>query len=95
MHGVGAPTQPNGYEPNQPPAEHSAEVFALNISRFLLHGYQDGYFQRLALITSPEFLGVLCSVLDSRLTMVVINEIDKDYAQCGSGELSKRLQVAA
>lgn len=95
MHGVGAPTQPNGYEPNQTPAEHNAEVFARNISRFLLHGYQDGHFQRLALIASPEFLGVLRSVLDSRLMTIVINEIDKDYTQCSSGELSKRLQAAA
>ena len=94
-HSVGAPTQPSGYEPNQTPAEHNAEVFARNISRFLLHGYQDGHFQRLALIASPEFLGVLRSVLDKRLVEVVVNEINKDYTRCSPRELSAHLQAAA
>jgi protein required for attachment to host cells len=94
-HSVGAPTQPSGYEPNQTPAEHSSEVFARNISRYLLHGYQDGHFQRLALIASPEFLGLLRSVLDPRLVDVVINEINKDYTRCSPRELSAHLQTAA
>lgn len=94
-HNVGAPTQPSGYEPHQTPSEHNAELFARNISRFLLHGYQDGHFQRLALVASPEFLGVLRSVLDPRLTAVVINEINKDYTRCSPDELSERLQAAA
>jgi len=94
-HGVGAPTQPSGYEPNQTPAKHSAEVFARNISRFLLHGYQEGRFQRLALIASPEFLGVLRSVLDPRLIEVVTSEINKDYTRCSLRELSVHLQAAA
>lgn len=93
-HSVGAPTQPSGYEPNQTPAEHGAELFARNISRFLLHGYQDGHFQRLALIASPEFLGVLRSVLDPRLLDVVTNEINKDYTRCNSRELSAHLRAA-
>jgi protein required for attachment to host cells len=95
VHSVGAPTQPSGYQPNQTPAEHSTEVFARNVSRFLLHGYQDGHFQRLVLVASPEFLGVLRSVLDPRLEEVVINEINKDYTRCSPRELSAHLQAAA
>jgi protein required for attachment to host cells len=94
-HNTGAATQPSGYEPHQTPAEHNAELFARNICRFLLHGYQDGHFQRLALIASPEFLGVLRAVLDPRLTEVVINEINKDYTRCSPSELSQHLQAAA
>lgn len=94
-HSVGAPTQPSGYQPNQTPAEHNVEVFARNISRFLLHGYQDGHFQRLALIASPEFLGVLRAVLDARLMDVVTYEINKDYTQCSGQELFAHLQSQA
>lgn len=95
VHSVGAPTQPSGYEPNQTPSEHSAELFARQVSRYLLHGYQDGHFQRLALIASPEFLGVLRSVLDARLKGVVVNEINKDYTRCSPNELSAHLRAAA
>ena len=94
-HGVGAPTQPSGYQPNQTPAEHGAEVFARDISRFLLHGYQDGHFQRIVLMASPEFLGVLRSVLDARLLDVVTSEINKDYTRCNTQELSAHLQSQA
>lgn len=94
-HSVGAPTQPSGYQPHQTPAEHNAELFARNVSRFLLHGYQDGHFQRLALIASPEFLGVLRSVLDPRLGEVVISEINKDYTRCNTNELSEHIKAAA
>lgn len=94
-HSVGAPTQPSGYQPHQTPAEHNAELFARDVSRFLLHGYQDGHFQRLALIASPEFLGVLRAVLDKRLLDVVINEINKDYTRCSPRELSDHIKAAA
>lgn len=95
VHSVGAPTQPSGYEPNQTPAEHNAEIFARNTSRFLLHGYQDGHFQRLTIVASPEFLGVLRSVLDPRLKEVIISEINKDYTRCTPHELTEHLQAAA
>lgn len=94
-HSVGSPTQPSGYQPNQTPAEHYTELFARNVSRFLLHGYQDGHFQRLILMSSPEFLGVMRSVLDARLMAVVISEINKDYTQCSAQELSAHLQSQA
>jgi protein required for attachment to host cells len=94
-HSVGAPTQPSGYQPNQTPAEHNTELFARNVSRFLLHGYQDGHFQRLVLIASPEFLGVLRSILDSRLLDVVTIEINKDYTQYSTQKLSALLQSQA
>lgn len=94
-HNVGAPTQPNGYQPNQTPSEHYTELFARNISRFLLHGYQDGHFQRIVLMASPEFLGVLRSILDKRLLDVVTHEINKDYTRCTTKELSAHLQSQA
>lgn len=94
-HSVGAPRQPSGYQPNQTPAQHHTELFARHVCRVLLHGYQDGRFQQLALIASPEFLGVLRSLLDPRLRAVVNVEINKDYTQCSANELIERLQAQA
>jgi protein required for attachment to host cells len=92
-HSVGAPTQPSGYQPNQSPAEHHTELFARDVSRFLLHGYQDGHFQRLVLIASPEFLGVLRAVLHDRLVSVVTGEINKDYTHCSLDELAEHIHA--
>ncbi|HEY6529670.1 MAG TPA: host attachment protein [Cellvibrionaceae bacterium] len=94
-HSVGAPTQPSGYQPNQSPAEHYTELFARDVSRFLLHGYQDGNFQRLVLIASPEFLGVLRKVLHDRLVSVISTEINKDYTHCSVDELAEHIHSHA
>lgn len=94
-HNVGAPRQPSGYQPNQTPSEHHAELFARHICRTLLHGYQDGRFQQLALVASPEFLGILRSLLDARLMAVVSMEINKDYTHCTASELQDHLKSQA
>lgn len=94
-HSVGAPTQPSGYEPHQTPAEHNSELFAREVSAYLLQGLQDGKFQRLTIVASPEFLGVLRGILDHRLVAVISNEINKDYTRCSPQELSQHLKAAA
>lgn len=92
VHSVGAPTQPSGYQPNQTPAEHHAEVFARSISRYLLNAYHNGQFMQLALVASPEFLGVLRKVLDSKLLALVAVEINKDYTAFSHKELFAQIQ---
>lgn len=80
-HGVGAPTQPSGYEPNQTPAEHHAEVFARRLVEFLKKGYHANSFEKLYLFAAPEFLGVLRQLLDTNLNSKVTMQIDKDYTK--------------
>lgn len=86
-HSVGAPTQPSGYQPHQSPAEHSTELFAREVSAYLLQGHQQGRFRNLVLIASPEFLGMLRKQLDSDLSALVSLEINKDYTRVGPNEL--------
>jgi protein required for attachment to host cells len=94
-HSVGAPTQPSGYEPNQTPAEHNSELFARKISQYLTEALDAGRFQRLALVASPEFLGVLRSTLDSRLTAIIDKEVNKDYTHYNLHELTNKLLTVA
>jgi len=92
-HSVGAPRPQSGYEPNQTPDEHQAELFARNVAGFLLQARQEGRFQQLILIASPEFLGVLRKQLDPQVASAVTLEINKDYTQFRSDQL--RDQIAA
>ncbi len=92
IHSVGAPTQPSGYQPNQTPAEHHAELFARSISRYLMNAYHNGQFMQLALVASPEFLGVLRQTLDNQLMALVSVEINKDYTGSSPEELLSRIQ---
>lgn len=91
-HGSGSVTQPSGYEPNQAPEEHQTELFARNINGFLLDAFQAGRFQKLALIASPEFLGLLRQRLDPHLTAAIAIEINKDYTHLDHRKLQETLQ---
>ncbi|HSX52235.1 MAG TPA: host attachment protein [Cellvibrio sp.] len=96
-HGVGAPTQPSGYEPNQTPAQHHAEVFARRLVDFLKKGYNANSFEKLYLFAAPEFLGVLRHLLDSNLNSLIVLQVDKDYTKVTTAQLRELIaaQVAA
>lgn len=87
QHSVGQATQPSGYEPNQSPGEHHAEMFARNVAAFLLRSHQQGLFKTLILTASPEFLGTLRSVMDLSLHATIVKEVDKDYTRFKGKEL--------
>ena len=92
-HGVGAPTQPSGYQPNQSPAEHQTEIFARNLADFLVRAQREGRFRRLILVASPEFLGVVRTLLDPALDAVPRLEINKDYTHFNAEELRERINA--
>lgn len=94
-HGTAAPTQPNGYQPNQPPDEHQTELFARDLAGFLLTGLHEGRYRRLMLSASPKFLGVLRQVIDPRVKAAVGLEINQDYTQFSVHELPEKLAAHA
>ena len=94
-HGVGAPTQPSGYEPHQTPAQHHVELFARRIADFLKKGYNANSFQRIYLFASPEFLGVLRKLLDSNLSSLIVHQADKDFTNLGPHELRGLIKTQA
>ena len=91
-HSVGQPTQPSGYQPNQTPAQHAAELFARDVARFLVEAHDQGRFARLCLVASPEFLGVLRREVAPKLQSAVSLEIDKDYTHDTPAVLLDRLK---
>ncbi len=93
IHNVGAATPNKMYEPPQTPDKHSAELFARDIASYLLQGYQEGRFQQLSLVVSPQFLGMLRKLLDPQLESVVRLEINKDYTHFSPQQLLEQIQA--
>jgi protein required for attachment to host cells len=92
IHNVGGPVPNKTYEPPQTPQEHETELFARSVAGFLLQAYREGKFQRLSLIASPQFLGVLRKLLDPAVQSAVDTEINKDYTHFGAPQLREQLE---
>lgn len=92
-HKVGAPRTSSGYQPNQTPDAHQTELFARDVAAFLLQSHQQGKFQQLSLVASPQFLGVLRKLLDPQLASVVKLEINKDYTQLSAQQLLAQIHA--
>ena len=88
---AGAPS--SQYEPNQTPAEHETELFAKDISHFLLKAQQEGRYQSLVISASPQFLGSLRQNLDQHVKAVIKQEFNKDYTQVPVHQLREQLQA--
>lgn len=93
IHNVGGATPTKTYEPAQTPEAHQAELFARDIAKFLLHGYQQGRFQQLSLVVSPQFLGMLRKLLDPQLESVLTLEINKDYTSFSPRQLLEQVKT--
>ena len=92
-HGTGGALPGSQYEPQTTPEQHNAEIFAKDISGFLLKAQRDGKFQKLALVASPKFLGQLRAVLDPQLKNLVCFEINKDYTHSTGKELQEQIKA--
>lgn len=93
IHNTGGQTPNKLYEPAQTPDAHQAELFARDIAGYLLQAYNEGRFQQLSLVVSPQFLGMLRKLLDPQLESVVSLEIDKDYTQFSPQELLEQVKA--
>jgi protein required for attachment to host cells len=89
---AGAPN--SQYEPNQTPAEHETELFAKDLSQYLLKAQQEGRYQSLVISASPQFLGTLRNNLDAHVKAVIKQEFNKDYTQVPVHQLREQLQAA-
>lgn len=93
IHNTGGALPNSQYEPQQTPDERQSEAFAKDIVGYLKSGLQDGSFQQLDLIASPEFLGLLRKQMDKQLSDVVNLELNKDYTNLSAKELREQLQA--
>jgi len=88
---AGAPNKQ--YQPAQTPAQHANEIFAKDVSQFLLKAQQEGRYQQLVISASPEFLGTLRQNLDPQIQKLVKAEFNKDYTHSNPQQLREQLQA--
>lgn len=81
------------YEPAQTPAQHATDLFAKDVARYLLKAHQEGRYREIALVASPQFLGVLRQQLDPQLERLVSVEINKDYTELSTEQLHEKIQA--
>ena len=90
-HSVGRPTTGSDYQPNLTPHQVEARKFAQEIATFLDEAHNAGRFDKLCVVASPEFMGLLRDKLGTRMGKVERVEITKDYTRDSPQQLRERL----
>lgn len=68
------------------PLVHEHQVFAQEVCELLRKGFDEGAFENVALIASPDFLGEIRLSLTDQVKTRVVNSIDKDIASVDDKE---------
>jgi protein required for attachment to host cells len=89
--GAGAPNKQ--YEPNQTPVERATEMFAKDISQFLMKSHEEGLYDQIVLSASPQFLGTLRMNFDPHIKALIKTEVNKDYTHVASNQLREQLHA--
>jgi protein required for attachment to host cells len=74
------------------PKQNEAAHFALELARELESGRTSNSFQRLMLVASPPFIGMLNDNLSIHVKNLVSESIQKDYTKVDPRELSGHLE---
>lgn len=75
------------------PKQQGQIRFAKLLSDYLEEGRAAQKFDRLVVVASPAFLGVLRTYFDAPLSSLILLEVDKDYTSLSPEELRTRLPV--
>jgi protein required for attachment to host cells len=94
MHNTGGAVPNKLYEPPQTPDVRENELFARDIAGFLEHAQQEGSFQQLCLVASPQFLGMLRKMLEPKFGSLITLELNKDYTQYSPAQLLEQVNAA-
>ncbi len=74
------------------PKEVEAQRFALELARELNQGRTNHAYERLLLVASPHFMGLLNQQLDAHVRKLVAVSIEKDYTKLPEKELAGHLE---
>jgi protein required for attachment to host cells len=94
IHNTGGALPNKTYQPSQTPAQKATELFAKDVAHYLLKAHNEGRFREIALIASPQFLGILRQELDPQLRQLVSVEINKDYTGLSPEQVHEHVQAA-
>jgi protein required for attachment to host cells len=66
------------------PLMHEHQVFAQELGEVLRKGFDQGSYEEVALIASPQFLGIIRQCLPDPVKKIVGTEVDKDIVSSSS-----------
>jgi len=90
-HSMGQPHTGSSWQPRMSPQQHEAELFAQDVVAEVDKARNEGRCDKLCLVASPEFLGVLRRKMATRLGAMAATEIGKDYTHDSPQQLRERL----
>ena len=74
------------------PKQHEARTFACQLARELEHGRTTNSYQRLILVVSTPFMGLINSNLGSHVRNLVSDTFEKDYTKASEKYLTRHLE---
>jgi protein required for attachment to host cells len=80
------------YIPATDPKQHQAHNFALQLARELENGRTANSYQRLILVASAPFIGLINSSLGIHVRNLVSDTFEKDYTKTSEKNLSRHLE---
>lgn len=82
-------------DPKTFPKDHEFEIFAKEITQFLLQAHNQRQFDGLYIIAGPEFLGLLRAELSPELKKILIGELNKTLTELSPKEILEHLLVGS
>jgi len=80
------------FMPATDPKQNEAKHFALELAKELDHGRTANSYQRLILVASAPFIGLINNNLDSHVKALVSDSFEKDYTKSNKRQLTKHLE---
>ena len=80
------------FMPATDPKQNEAQHFALELAKELEHGRTANCYQRLILVASAPFMGVINGNLDSHVRILVSDSFEKDYTKASKKQLTRHLE---
>ncbi|WP_413439389.1 host attachment protein [Sulfuriferula sp. GW1] len=91
-HNPGTGNGHGSFVPATDPKQHEAERFAQELSKELECGRASNHYERLIMVASSPFIGVLNQRLTGHVRNMVSDTIEKDYTRATPKELSGHLE---
>ncbi|MHB1174151.1 MAG: host attachment protein [Sulfuriferula sp.] len=91
-HSPGSGNGQGAFVPATDPKQHEAERFAQELSKELEHGRAANHYERLIMVASSPFIGVLNQRLSGHVRSLVSETIEKDYTRATPRELTGHLE---
>ncbi|MBZ0105030.1 MAG: host attachment protein [Sulfuricella denitrificans] len=91
-HNPGAGDGHGSFVPSASPKHNEAERFAQQLAHEMDNGRTSNSYTRAILVAAPAFMGLLKGCINSHVSKLVSEDVDKDYTKATEKELAGHLE---